>query len=73
VGEVSTKRIVGGIAGRPRQTADIKDDLTSRLHGTPLRWELRNSTWSVEGVFDEEPVQELRVLNPFGPTPAPLS
>jgi hypothetical protein len=71
--EISTKRILGGVAGHPRQTADIKAELLSRLSGTPLSWELRDSTWSVEGIFDEEPVVVLRVLNPFGPTPAPLS
>jgi len=71
--EVSTRRIIGGIAGRPRQMVDIKDDILSGLRGTQLTWEVREGTWSVEGVLDEEPVQVVRVLNPFGPTPAPLS
>jgi hypothetical protein len=71
--EISTRRIVGGIAGRPKQTVDIKDDLLSRLRGTLATWELRESTWSVEGILDEEPVQVLRILNPFALTAAPLS
>jgi hypothetical protein len=71
--EVSTKRVRGGLAGRPRQTLDIKAELLSALRGTRARWELRESTWSMEGVFAEEPVEVVRILNPFGPTPVPLS
>jgi hypothetical protein len=71
--EISARCIFGGIAGRPRQMVDIKDDILSGLRATQLTWEVRESAWSVEGVFDEEPVQVIRVLNPFGPTPAPLS
>jgi len=45
----------------------------TRLRATQLSWELREGTWSVEGILEEEPVQIVRVLNPFGPTPAPPS
>jgi hypothetical protein len=65
--DISTKRIIGGIAGRPRQMVDITDDILSAVDDT-LTWELREGIWSVEGVFDREPVQVFRVLNPFGPT-----
>jgi hypothetical protein len=68
--EVSARRIVGGIAGRPRQMVDIKADILSGLRRTEVTWELREGSWSVEGIFDEEPVEVVRVLNPFGPTPA---
>lgn len=68
--ELSAKRIVGGIGGRPRRMIDIRDDILSALRGTQAAWELREVGWSVEGVFDEEPVQVFRVLNPFGPTRA---
>jgi hypothetical protein len=68
--EVSTSRIKGGIAGRPRQMVDTKEEILAGLRGTQLTWELRESAWSMEGVFDEEPVQVIRVINPFGPTPA---
>jgi hypothetical protein len=71
--EVSTKRIRGGIAGRPRQMVDIKDDILSALRETQVTWEVRESSWSRERVFEEEPVQVVRILNPFGPTPARLS
>jgi hypothetical protein len=56
--EVSAQRVRGGIAGRPRQMLDIQDDLLSALRGMTVTWELRHS------------VQVVRVLNPFGPTPA---
>jgi len=68
--EVSTSRVKGGIAGRPRQMVDTKEEILAGLRGTQLTWELRESTWSMEGVFDEEAVQVVRIINPFGPTPA---
>lgn len=60
-------------AGRPRETVSIKDDILTVLRETKLGWEVRESTWSVKGMFDEESVDVVRVVNPFGPTPAPLS
>jgi hypothetical protein len=62
--EVSTKRIHGGIAGRPRQMVDIEDHILSELRGAALKWELREAAWSVAGVFDEEPVKVIRFYNP---------
>ena len=67
--EISTSRIKGGMAGRPRQMIDAKEEILAGLRGAQLTWELRESTWAVEGVFDEEPVQVVRIVNPFGPTP----
>jgi hypothetical protein len=71
--ELSTRRIKGGLAGRPRQMLDIKDDLLSHLHGMAVAWELRDSTWSMERIFEEEPVEVVRILNPFVRTAALLS
>lgn len=69
--DVSTSLIKGGIAGRPRQLIDVKDEIFSGLRGTHLPWELRESVWSKEGIFDEEPVQVFRIANPLGPAPRP--
>jgi hypothetical protein len=69
--EVSTSRIKGGIAGRPREMIDAKDEILAGLRETQLSWELRESVWSVEGIFEEEPVKVVRIVNPFGPTPRP--
>lgn len=66
--DVSTSRVKGGIAGRPRQTVDMKDEILAGLQTIQLDWELRESTWSIPGVFEEEPVQVIRISNPFGPT-----
>lgn len=68
--EVSTMRIKGGIAGRPRQMVDTKEKILTRLDTAQMKSELRNTTWSVRGVFDEEPVQVVRFPNPFGPSAA---
>lgn len=67
--DVSTRRIKGGMAGRPREMIDAKHEILAGLRGTQLAWELRESRWSVEGVLSEEPVQVIRVQSPFGPTP----
>lgn len=63
--ELSTSIVRGGMAGRPRQMVDIKDDLVSALRETKVTWELRDGSWSLERIFDEEPVQLIRVSNPF--------
>jgi hypothetical protein len=49
---------------------DVKEEILSKLCGTRLIWEMRNITWSIEGIFNEEPVQVVHVVNPFQPTPA---
>jgi hypothetical protein len=67
--ELSTLRIKGGMAGRPRQMVDMKEDIVSHLRQTSVAWELRESTWSLKGLLDEEPVQAVRIVNPFGPKP----
>jgi hypothetical protein len=65
--DVSTMRIKGGIAGRPRQMVDIKEEILTGLRALQLKWELRETTWSHPRIFDEEPVQVVRFVNPFGP------
>lgn len=69
--EVSTCRIKGGIAGRPRQTIDARDEILAAVRATQLNWELRESKWTVVGHFEDEPVQVVRISSPFGPTPKP--
>ncbi|MFZ6770007.1 hypothetical protein ACO0LM_23375 [Undibacterium sp. Di26W] len=65
--EVSTNHIKGGKAGRTLEFIDIKDEILSGLIGTQLGWDLRESTWSKHRIFEDEPVQVLRFMNPFGP------
>lgn len=65
--EISTCHIKGGLAGRPREMMDAKDEILAGLRGTKLSWELHQSSWSVQGVFEGEPVQVIRIANPFGP------
>jgi hypothetical protein len=63
--EISTFRIKGGIAGRPREMVNAKDEILAGLGGTHVSWELRDSTWSVDRILEEEPVQVVRIANPF--------
>jgi hypothetical protein len=68
--ELSTKDIFGGMAGRPLRLVDIKDEVLAGVLEAGVTWDLREGVWSVEGLFDKEPLQIVHVLNPFGPTPA---
>jgi hypothetical protein len=42
--ELSTLRVRGGIAGRPRQVVDIADDVASNLRQTATIWEFQERT-----------------------------
>ena len=46
--EISTQRIKGGIAGRPRELVDITESLLVALRASNLHWELREATWAVQ-------------------------
>lgn len=50
---------------------EIKDAILAGLQGTELSWELRESTWNWEGVFEERAVEVVRFVNPFGPLTRP--
>ena len=65
--EISTSIIKGGMAGRPLQIVDVKDEILAGLRGMQISWELRETTWSKEKFFEDEPVQIIRFVNPFGP------
>jgi hypothetical protein len=66
--EISTNTIKGGLAGRPLQLIDVKDEILAALGGTPAIWTIRESTWSKERLFADEPVQLIRIANPFRST-----
>jgi hypothetical protein len=66
--EISTVRVRGGLAGRPREMIDITEELLPHLRGTSIQWSLRDTTWSIERVFAEEPVRVIHLPNPFGPS-----
>lgn len=67
--EVSTNRVKGGLRGLPLEMVNVKDEILAGLVGTQLCWELRETTWSMDRIFQDEPVQVLRFMNPFGPIP----
>ncbi len=66
--EVSTKVIYGGMGGKPLIFVDVKDEILAGLKETELSWELHETVWSKERIFEDEPVEVVRVLNPFGPS-----
>jgi hypothetical protein len=61
----------GGMAGLPLQILDDrKEEILAGLQATQLDWELRDARWSIEGLFRDEPVELVRIVNPlFGPIP----
>lgn len=64
--DVSMSYLKGGMAGRPLQILDDKKEETlAALRATQLDWELRDATWSKEGFFQDEPVELVRIANPF--------
>lgn len=65
--ELSTLRLKGGLAGRLLERIDASDEVLSSLRGVRVIWELRRTTWSIAGLFLEEPVQVVHIPNPFGP------
>jgi hypothetical protein len=65
--DLSTRRIKGGLAGRPRQMIDATDEIVAALQKTRASWQFHESTWSITGIFEEEPVRVIRIANPFGP------
>jgi hypothetical protein len=65
--ELSTKKIKGGLAGRPKEIIDISDAILSELRGLPVVWEIGEGKWSVQSAHHEELVKVIRIRNPFGP------
>lgn len=62
--ELSTHTLRGGLAGRPLETIDIKNQLCALLEGTDLRWSLIEKTWTIERFFRNRPVEIIRVMAP---------
>ncbi|WP_426321963.1 hypothetical protein [Pseudoduganella sp. R-43] len=69
--ELSTNRIKSGMAGHPLQFVDIKDQILELLRNTGVTWEIRESVWSVPRIFEDQPVQVVRIVNPVSPAMAP--
>ena len=65
--DISTSRINGGIGGRSRKIIDMKDEILAGLKNTQFIWEIRESTWTIPGILEEESTQVIRISNPFGP------
>ncbi|WP_228138741.1 hypothetical protein [Acinetobacter sp. LMB-5] len=63
--EISIYCLMGGMANRPLQMINIKNEILEALHETQLRWEIYESVWSVDRIFEEESVTVIAILNPF--------
>jgi hypothetical protein len=63
--EVALSRVKGGIAGRPLEIIDRKDEILAAFNEIQMNGELRKTTWSLPGIFEDEPVQVVRFMNPF--------
>ena len=56
---------MGGMANRPLHMINIKNEILEALQKTQLRWEIRESAWSVGRIFEEESVTVIAILNPL--------
>lgn len=65
--EISVNRIKGGMAGHPLQFINVKDEILAHLRETQVKWELHDSTWSKAGIFEDEPVEVVRIANLYEP------
>jgi len=68
--DVSTKKVSGGLRGLPLKMTDHRGAILAKLGETAIPWELRESTWSHARFFDEQPVEVIRIANPYGPVVA---
>jgi hypothetical protein len=63
--EVSMCRINGGMAGRPLRLIGIRGEVIEAMTSLDIKWDLHDTTWSKERLFQDEPVQVARIGNPF--------
>ncbi|RFP09473.1 hypothetical protein D0T24_30520 [Duganella sp. BJB480] len=59
-------RVKGGIAGHPLQFIDARDEILAHFRTTQVSWELCDSTWSNAGIFEDEPVEVVRIAGLIG-------
>lgn len=64
--DVSLSYLRGGMAGLPLQILDDKkEEILAGLRATQLDWELRTAKWSIDGFFQDQAVELVRIVNPF--------
>jgi hypothetical protein len=63
--ELSTLRIKGGMAGRPREMIDSASAVFEGMPATGAWWNVVDNTWTVGSIVADEPVRVVRVANPF--------
>ena len=63
--QIAGARVRGGMAGRPLEFVDIFDEIVAGLNQQDRRYEIRSESWSMPGIFENEPVKVLHLPNPF--------
>jgi len=63
--EVALERSRGGKFGIPLSFVDVSDEVVTLFRQLTVTWELRDTSWSVDGLFDERPVRVIHLPNPF--------
>jgi hypothetical protein len=63
--ELSTKRVKGGRAGILVSFVDVRTELVRALSTLSADWSVRDSSWSVQGLFDDELLAVIHLPNPF--------
>ncbi len=63
--QLSTMKLHGGLAGRPLEFVDISQELLTNVKQHERRYETRNESWAISGLFENESVTVIHFANPF--------
>ena len=63
--QIAPIKLRGGLAGRPVEFIDLRDQTEAALREAGTVWTLCEEEWSVEGVFANRPLTAIHIANPF--------
>jgi hypothetical protein len=63
--QLPMRTLRGGLGGRPLEFVDLSHELLTGVKKTFRDFELRDESWSVSDLFDNEPIKVIHFPNPF--------
>jgi len=63
--QLSTMKLHSGLGGRPLEFVDISQEILTNVKKHDRRFEIRDESWSISGLFENEPVKVIQFENPF--------
>lgn len=68
--QIALEKVFGGRAGLPLEFRDVSEQVLAGIRELPVAWEVRQTLWSADGIFDERPVRVAHLSNPFWAPPS---